>query len=172
MRLRVGLNYACIPRKAIIQRGECALILLFMMIFPQVTRAQFVADQHAKRGLLVTTSRFLPSAQRFARRQNRYLRLATSSDVARWCKRIDKGLNEGGWSSDAAAVVCRLRSKENLPGLVGSVTHAAWGVTMVFNTFCLIIRESSNAVLMVELPTTTVSGCNDGYEIPVVPGAG
>lgn len=45
-----------------------------------------VDDQSANRGLLVTTSRFLPGAARFARRQRTRLVLATSEDVSKWCK--------------------------------------------------------------------------------------
>lgn len=47
-----------------------------------------VDDQMAHRGLFVTTSRYLPSAQNFAKRQNGRLILANSMDVAAWCKLI------------------------------------------------------------------------------------
>ena len=49
-----------------------------------------VEDEKANRGLFVTTSRYLPSAKRFATRQNRRLSLATSADVARWCRSISR----------------------------------------------------------------------------------
>lgn len=47
-----------------------------------------VDDQRAHRGLFVTTSRYLPGAREFAARQNQRLILATSKEVATWCKRI------------------------------------------------------------------------------------
>lgn len=47
-----------------------------------------VDDQKAHRGLLVTTSRYLPSAQHFAESQRGRIVLATSADVAAWCRRI------------------------------------------------------------------------------------
>jgi hypothetical protein len=47
-----------------------------------------VTDQRAHRGLFVTTSRYLPVARDFAERQNGRLILATSRDVAAWCKTV------------------------------------------------------------------------------------
>lgn len=47
-----------------------------------------VEDERAHRGLLVTTSRYLPSARRFAQRQNRRLELADGEQVAKWCNDI------------------------------------------------------------------------------------
>lgn len=47
-----------------------------------------VEDQQANRGLFVTTSRYLPGAKEFAERHSRRLTLATSEDVARWCRSI------------------------------------------------------------------------------------
>jgi hypothetical protein len=47
-----------------------------------------VEDQQANRGLFVTTSRYLPSATRFAAKHSQRLVLADSSDVARWCHSI------------------------------------------------------------------------------------
>ncbi len=47
-----------------------------------------VDDQRAHRGLFVTTSRYLPVAKNFAARQNGRLMLATSKEVATWCKSI------------------------------------------------------------------------------------
>lgn len=49
-----------------------------------------VDDQRAHRGLFVTTSRYLPVAQDFARRQNGRLILANSKDVAAWCKSVTR----------------------------------------------------------------------------------
>ena len=47
-----------------------------------------VDDQRAHRGLFVTTSRYLPGAQQFAERQNQRLILATSAEVAQWCRKV------------------------------------------------------------------------------------
>lgn len=45
-----------------------------------------VDDQKANRGIVVTTSRFLPSAKKFAKRQEQRISLADSKDVAKWCE--------------------------------------------------------------------------------------
>lgn len=45
-----------------------------------------VEDERANRGLFVTTSRYLPSVQKFAGRQNNRIQLATSRHVAEWCE--------------------------------------------------------------------------------------
>lgn len=50
-----------------------------------------VESEKANRGLFVTTSRYLPSAQRFAQRNHSRLILATPDDVARWCSLKGKG---------------------------------------------------------------------------------
>jgi len=50
--------------------------------------AAAVDDEKANRGLFVTTSRYLPVAERFAERQERRLTLATSKEVAEWCKAV------------------------------------------------------------------------------------
>jgi hypothetical protein len=47
-----------------------------------------VESEKANRGLFVTTSRFLPSAKRFAEQSGRKIMLATSEDVARWCRDV------------------------------------------------------------------------------------
>lgn len=47
-----------------------------------------VDDQKAHRGLFVTTSKYQPCARNFAERQNGRLILATSKEVADWCKAV------------------------------------------------------------------------------------
>jgi len=47
-----------------------------------------VEAQAANRGLFVTTSRYLPSAKRFAEERNRRLILASPQEVADWCKAL------------------------------------------------------------------------------------
>ncbi|HEX8831224.1 MAG TPA: restriction endonuclease, partial [Longimicrobium sp.] len=54
-----------------------------------------VEDEKVNRGLFVTTSRFLPSAQAFAERQRHRLVLADSADVAKWCQKAIHRLADG-----------------------------------------------------------------------------
>jgi HJR/Mrr/RecB family endonuclease len=49
-----------------------------------------VESENANRGLFVTTSRYLPSAERFAQTTRSRLVLATADDVARWCRLREK----------------------------------------------------------------------------------
>lgn len=49
--------------------------------------AAVVDDNKANRGLFVTTSRYYPSAKKFAERQEHRIVLADSNDVAQWCTR-------------------------------------------------------------------------------------
>jgi DNA-directed RNA polymerase subunit RPC12/RpoP len=55
---------------------------------PVAALSALVDIENANRGLFVTTSRYLPIAQRFAELKSRRLVLATSEDVARWCAQI------------------------------------------------------------------------------------
>ncbi|MBN1695895.1 MAG: restriction endonuclease [Spirochaetales bacterium] len=47
-----------------------------------------VEHEKANRGLFVTTSKYLPGAREFAAKQSYKLSLATSAEVAEWCKNI------------------------------------------------------------------------------------
>lgn len=49
-----------------------------------------VDDQKAHRGLFVTTSKYQPCARNFADRQNGRIILATSKEVADWCKAVSR----------------------------------------------------------------------------------
>ena len=62
--------------------------------------AGLVENEGANRGLFVTTSRYLPSASRFARRSSRRLVLAQSDDVAQWCQSVISKLGDVGLTKD------------------------------------------------------------------------
>ena len=68
------------------QRLDCRCLIPLPGI--QRNRDGVVDDQRSHRGLFVTTSRYPPGSREFAARQNQRLILATSKDVADWCKRI------------------------------------------------------------------------------------
>ncbi|HWM92339.1 MAG TPA: restriction endonuclease [Thermoanaerobaculia bacterium] len=61
-----------------------------------------VESEKANRGLFVTTSRYLPSAQRFAQKTHSRLILATPNDVARWCSLKGKREFQGAPNPGAA----------------------------------------------------------------------
>jgi HJR/Mrr/RecB family endonuclease len=60
-----------------------------------------VEAEKANRGLFVTTSRYLPSAQRFAQTTHSRLILATPDDVALWCSQ--KAKREPRWAPNSGA---------------------------------------------------------------------
>lgn len=127
-----------------------------------------VHDQNAGRGLFVTTSRYLPSAREFAARQRGRIALADSQDVAAWC-------------ADAASCVVTDKSRlvtarhvEALLEWAGKsmgmpVVHAHTGYTNCSNSFCLVLKESRHAALLMRLPKRSVSGNGwQGEEVPVL----
>lgn len=125
-----------------------------------------VEDERAHRGLFVTTSRFLPSSVSFAARQKGRIVLADSRDVASWCRQ---------------AANCVIEDKSTLvtPEHVRRATELASAdppATIVYgrkhgsNSFCLKLRESRHAVLLLELPKRAVTGRDwmAGTEMPVL----
>lgn len=132
-----------------------------------------VEDERANQGLFITTSRYLPCAQRFAARQNRRIKLATSENVS-------------FWSSHAAEHIIRykssliksehlkylLSSKKLTDTLEGEIFHAARYCGMILNSFAVVLRESKGAVLLMKLPQTTTSIVRDGFQGYEVPDTG
>lgn len=96
-------------------------------------------DQGAGSGIYVTSSRYLPSARRFAQRQEREIKLATSSEVAEWCQAISQGKTRSGWLD-----FDRLYAKPELKNVV----VAQRGVTIIDYQFGYVIRETPRAALI------------------------
>lgn len=131
-----------------------------------------VTDENANRGLLVTTSEFLPGARAFAERKNRRIQLATSQDVKSWCEEISRKLQKFSPVDTAVDIINQLRAGTNLSGFLGKIVHTRWGYNMIINDFCLIIKETEQAALLVKLPKRVVSDDGDGftgYEVPFLP---
>ena len=57
---------------------------------PVAALSAVVNQEGAHRGLLVTTSRFLPGAKEFALQHQQRLELATADEVAQWCEEITR----------------------------------------------------------------------------------
>lgn len=55
---------------------------------PVAALSAIVDQENAQRGLLVTTSRFLPVARRFADKEARRIVLADGVDIAAWCNKV------------------------------------------------------------------------------------
>jgi hypothetical protein len=128
-----------------------------------------VLDQKAEHGILVTTSRYLPSARRFAERHPGRISLATSEDVSKWCAEIATRLK--GYSPDEIDREALHALKEGVTSgsLVGRIVHISCGVNIVANEFCLIVKETPKAVLLKRLPQKIVQSDyyrQTGYEEP------
>lgn len=126
-----------------------------------------VEDEKANRGLFVTTSRYLPSAKDFAARQNHRITLATSADVAKWSElaatRIIRDKSQLVTDEAILGLVPNFKTDGTDPRIV----CASWGYTMILVDFCIVLRETAGAALLMEIPSKDVSG--DGQVGTVVP---
>ena len=121
----------------------------------------------AHRSLFVTTSSYLPVAQKFAGRTSGRLSLATSNDVMQWCQQAHHGIIHDKSkivSTDQVSRLLRdLKSKDS------RIVHAHTGVTMILNEFALVLKETKYAALLMTLPAITTVGDGygqTGYEVP------
>ena len=129
-----------------------------------------VANDGADRGIFVTTSRFLPSAQKFANRSSGLLELNTSKDVADWCRQA-----EGGVIRDKSALVSDDHLASVLRRLEGGsnalVVHAHHGYGTIGNVFALVLKETTHAALLMALPKSSVGQDAhglEGHEVPIL----
>ncbi|MEQ9210343.1 MAG: restriction endonuclease [Pseudomonadales bacterium] len=114
----------------------------------------------AQKSLFVTSSSYLPGAEEWAGRTSGHMTLAASDDVLRWCQDASHGvIKDKSRLVDPANVtklIANLRGKTD-PRIV----HASIGVTMIMNSFALVLKETHHAALLVALPEMKVS--SDGY---------
>jgi hypothetical protein len=129
-----------------------------------------VEDERANQGLFVTTSRYLPCAQRFAARQNKRIKLANSNDVSRWSSRAaERIIRDKSSLVKHDHLLYLLNSKNPINTLEGKIFRATEYYRMTWNYFAIVLRESKGAVLLMKLPQITVSTVGNafrGYEIP------
>lgn len=129
-----------------------------------------VEDERANQGLFITTSRYLPCAQRFAARQNKRIKLATSDDVSLWSSHAAQRIIRDKSSLIKPEHLRYLLNSQSLTNtLEGKIFHVTTYYGMVLNWFALVLRESKGAVLLMNLPRITVSIIRDsfqGYEVP------
>ena len=121
-----------------------------------------MVDQDVKRGIIVTTSRYLPSARKFASRQAHQIILATSSDVAVWCKAIAVKKEPSGRLGTA------IRGSEIDPA---RVVYAELGYDITYHEFAYIVAESPTAVRLAGIPSKDLpemrrDGGRQGCSVP------
>lgn len=131
-----------------------------------------VANDGADRGIFVTTSRYLPGAEPFARRSSGMLELKTSDDVSQWCKEAENGV-----ITDKSVLVSDLHVlsilREVEQGRHACVVHAHAGYQTITNVFALVLKETRHAALLMILLKRSGNGSSgglDGFEIPVLTG--
>lgn len=129
-----------------------------------------VANDGANHGIFVTTSRYLPSADRFARASKGVLELKDSADVAEWCNQAQQGIIEDKsiLISDAhlLSVLRRVEAGEK-----ALVTHAHTGYRTITNSFSLVLKETRHAALLMCLPRRNLyqdSHGLEGHQVPVL----
>lgn len=128
-----------------------------------------VEDERANRGLFVTTSRYLPGAKKFATRQNRKLTLATNEDLAQWSNYARLAIIEDKSKLVSPSHVRNIiNTKPKVGSIEGRIFCANSGITMIMNSFVLVLRETKTAALLMKLPTKDTSGDGQvGYEVPI-----
>jgi len=108
-----------------------------------------VDDEQAHRGLFVTTSRFLPSAKKFAKRQSRRLVLADPSDVQKWCSLAATQIDEPNQID-----LTSLPRKSNNQSLVGTIFHGHSHSGA--NRFVIVVKEASGTVFVRQIKQSRV----------------
>ena len=113
----------------------------------------------ADKSMFVTTSRYLPSATKFASRDNVQMRLCVSDDVRKWCADANEGIIEEKERIITEDEVIRAldRARRNPK----TIMHAQCGCTTQYNKFSLVLKESVSSGLVMDLPSLIVQ--HDGY---------
>ena len=115
--------------------------------------------EDADSSMFVTTSRYLPVAQEFAGRQNVEMELNVGEDVRRWCEEATAGIIEE--KSRLVTDTELLTAFDSARGDPRRVLHAIGGVTMRYNKFSILLKESAASGLIVDVPSRIVE--DDGY---------
>jgi len=111
----------------------------------------WVHTENVKGGIFVTSSRFLPSAKKFAARENSRITLADGKDVSTWCKTVHDILERDRSKLFTDEYLMNLVASNN-DGLRGKVFVARSGFNMVANDFAIVLKESHQLVLMMKIP--------------------
>jgi hypothetical protein len=116
-----------------------------------------VDDQKANRGLFVTTSRYLPCAEKFTARQNSRIQLASSKEVAEWCHSASSNIIK-----DKSTLIEFNQIKKLLQETEGrKLLHARYGYDCTNNEYGLIVKETKGSALILSLPAKIHT--HDGY---------
>lgn len=111
-----------------------------------------VDDQKANRGLFITTSRYLPCAEKFVSRQNSRIQLAASDHVAEWCRSASGHITKHKTTLIEFSRIEKLLRGIDGNGLEGKIFHANSGYTNIDNSYAMVVKETKGAALLVKLP--------------------
>lgn len=129
-----------------------------------------VADvEAAQKSIFVTTSKYLPSARRFAGRTRIPMTLATSADVRDWCRDASEGIIRDKSKLVTPQAVSLLL--QNLAHRDPRIVHASIGYSVIMNQFAIILKETKHAALLMVIPSQTISDDGygqRGYEVPEI----
>ena len=128
----------------------------------QAVQALYGAEKAycAQGSLFVTTSDYESVARRFAGRENVQMDLYVSDDVRNWCNDASAGIIK-----DCARITTDdkiFRAVSQARGDPRRIIHAQCGHTMLYNKFCLVLKESAGSGLVIDLPKRIIE--HDGYK--------
>jgi len=131
--------------------------------------AGVMAVENANRSILVTTSRFLPTSKKFAARMPGRLELKTSSDVADWCKIATNKIIKDKSKLVSDSNIFDVLREINIEKKFGKVVYNTSGYNCTLVYFALILKETKNAALLMEIPYQIIEGdYQTGKLIPVL----
>ena len=126
-----------------------------------------VNREGANRGLVVTSSRFLPGVHEFASLQQHRLRLAEKEDLQAWCAQAAK---------DQVSARNRVLALEELGPLMHELRNAVTHPRLLVGnrrspSFAVVLRETRTSALLAHIPSRRVAGDEmRGAIVPVIDG--
>ncbi|MCW0386283.1 hypothetical protein NB722_000822 [Xanthomonas sacchari] len=127
-----------------------------------------VNREGANRGLVVTSSRFLPGVHAFASKQSFRLQLAEGRELQSWCLYAAQeqvmARNRALALDSIQPLMQELRSAGRHPRLLAGGRRTP--------TFCIVLRETRTSALLARIPSARSSGdAFSGQLIPVLDGS-
>jgi restriction system protein len=128
-----------------------------------------VNGENAERGLLVTTSRFLPSAATWAATNARRVKLADFNDVLDWVARVSHCLERFLMTGDLDTSHYERRPETLRGPLVGQILLGHRYPSYIRNYFAKVVAETRFEAVIGRLPTQCVTGDGQaGTEVPIL----
>ncbi|UUC94469.1 restriction endonuclease [Comamonas sp. C11] len=127
-----------------------------------------VNREGANRGLVVTSSRFLPGVHTFAGRQSYRLQLAEGQDLQAWC--LYAAQDQVLARNRALALDSMLPLMQELRAAVTHPRLLVGGINTP--SFCVLLRETRSSALLARIPSFLFSGdIHRGQRMPVLDGS-